>query len=114
MSDILDAASNVLGALGSWRLGLRAASFRGVGFWVNTSGGVGGRRLAVHEYPLRDDAYTEDLGRRAQRFRLRAFVVGDDYMDQRDALLSACQDLPTPAVLVHPYLGEITDRKSVV
>lgn len=97
-------------SLTSWRAQLRPASFRGVPFEVDAAEGVGGRRIVVHEFPERDDVYTEDLGRNAQHRTIEAFVIGDDYMDQRDALISACQDYPTAALLVHPTLGELTCR----
>lgn len=103
-----------LSAPGDWHKTLRAASFRGVPFFVEEATNEGGRRIATHEFPLRDDPYTEDLGRAAQRFRFRAFVVGDDYMDRRDALLKACQDNATAGTLIHPYLGERKVRAGVV
>jgi DNA circularisation protein N-terminus len=85
---------------------IRPGSFRGVPFVVDTAAGEGGRRIVTHQFPLRDRPFTEDLGRHAQQYRLRVFVIGDDYMDQRDALLSACQDWDGPGILIHPYLGE--------
>lgn len=84
---------------------LVGASFRGVPFFVETSERSGGRRAVVHEFPLRDEPYVEDLGRRARPFRVDGYVVGDDYLTQRDALLAALEDVAGPGELVHPYHG---------
>lgn len=110
MSGALSVALPVLGGFASWRNDLLPASFRGVGFEVDTLEGDGGRRVVVFEFPGRDRPYTEDLGRAAQHHRIRGFVLGDDYMAQRDALLSALQDDPDPGVLIHPTLGRMTVR----
>jgi prophage DNA circulation protein len=84
---------------------LIGASFRGVPFFVESSERSGGRRAVVHEFPLRDEPYVEDLGRRARSFRVDGYVVGDGYLAQRDALLSALEDAAGPGELVHPYHG---------
>lgn len=97
----------------SWKDELLPASFRGVPFGVTSASSEFGRRLAVHEFPRRDVPYVEDLGRQARRFRVTGFVVGDDYMDQRDELIRVCEEripqyiLNTAGTLVHPYLGEL-------
>lgn len=91
----------------SWRDRLRAASFRGVPFYVQKAEAELGRRTVTHEFPGRDTPVVEDLGRRARRHRLEAFVVGPDYMARRDELLEAFE-LPGPGKLVHPYWGEAT------
>ncbi len=84
---------------------LVGASFRGVAFFVDTAERGGGRRTVVHEFPLRDDPFVEDLGRRARTFRVDGYVLGDDYLSQRDALLAALEDTAGPGELVHPYHG---------
>jgi len=84
---------------------LIGASFRGVAFLVDSAERGGGRRTVVHEFPLRDDPFVEDLGRRARTFRVEGYVIGDDYLSQRDALLTALEDVAGPGELVHPYHG---------
>lgn len=84
---------------------LIGASFRGVPFFVEASDRGGGRRAVVHEFPLRDDPFVEDLGRRARAFRVEGYVIGDDYLVQRDALLAALEDIAGPGELVHPFHG---------
>ena len=80
------------------------ASFRGVGFHVQAHENAGGRRIQTHEYPGRDEPFSEDLGRRARQFSVEAYIVGDDYMERRDALLDACER-EGPGLLAHPYRG---------
>lgn len=91
----------------AWRANLVDASFRGVGFQVNeTEAPIAGRRLAVHEYPGRDEPFVEDLGRRTKKWSIEAFVIGDNYATVRDRLIDAC-DMPGAGELVHPYLGSL-------
>ncbi|MGN6105104.1 MAG: DNA circularization protein [Kofleriaceae bacterium] len=86
---------------------LVGASFRGVAFLVESAERGGGRRTVLHEFPLRDDPFVEDLGRKARPFRIDGYVIGDDYLSQRDALLAALEDTAGPGELVHPYHGVI-------
>ena len=81
------------------------ASFRGVGFLVESGERAGGRRAVSHEFPFVDDPVVEDLGRKARTFRVEGHVIGDDYLVQRDALLAALEDTAGPGELVHPHHG---------
>ena len=113
MSGSLSSVAGVAALLSSlvgWRVQLRPGSFRGVPFYLNVAPGSGGRRVAVHEFPQRDTPYLEDLGQRANIYRLNVFVVGDAYMTQRDALIKACQGSNAAGPLVHPTLGIINCR----
>ena len=92
---------------GSWLDQLQPASWRGVGFAVSTSTVRRGRRVAVHEYPWRNDVWVEDLGLGVRSVSFSGFVVGDDCFAQRDALLDACE-AEGPGELVHPSLGSIS------
>lgn len=92
--------------MSAWREALQPASFRGVPFWVDADGVPVGRRTQVHEYPQRDEPFVEDLGRRTRQFRMAAFVIGGDCLQQRDALLEAL-DTPGEGELVHPWLGRL-------
>ena len=82
------------------------ASFRGVSFWVESSDLSVGRRTVTHQYPRRDEPFTEDLGRAAREYRFSAFVLGDDYIEQAKKLREALEK-PGAATLVHPEFGEI-------
>lgn len=90
-----------------WRKQLRPGSFRGVPFSVKSAQTQVGRRVAIHEYPQRDDAYPEDLGLKADAFTVEAIVIGPDYLKARDALIAALKKRG-PGVLVHPYYGQRT------
>lgn len=90
---------------------LLPASFRGVPFAVLDQSTQVGRRIAVHEYPGRDEPWAEDLGRGATRYRFRGFLVADDpvYLGgpialQRLAILAAAR-AAGPGLLTHPTLG---------
>jgi prophage DNA circulation protein len=86
---------------------LRPASFRGVPFGVLDASDGRGRNTVIHEFPLRDKVYVEDLGRAQRTVRLTAFVVGPDYAARRDALTAALEE-EGPGTLVHPWLGSLT------
>lgn len=88
-----------------WRDRLVPASFRGAFFHIEQGGPLGGRRIALHEYPKRDLPYAEDMGRRARRFSIAAYVIGPFYIQARDALLTA-MEIETPGLLIHPTMGE--------
>lgn len=88
----------------SWREQLRPGSFRGAPFLIEHHSLEVGRRIALHQYPLRDTPWAEDLGRRARQFRVECFVLGPDYMAARDALIAALE-APGSGTLVHPYFG---------
>lgn len=95
----------------SWRDNLRHASFRGVPFQIEAVESSFGRRQAVHEYPLRDEPFVEDLGERAQEFHVSGYVVqrvenAFDYFTERDLLIQALRK-SGPGTLVHPWLGEM-------
>lgn len=90
----------------AWQDNLRPASFRGVPFKVDSHDTQGGRRTVTHEFPMRDKPFVEDMGRRAKEFSVDAYVVGNDYMQQRDAIMRACDEAGS-AELVHPYLGAL-------
>lgn len=98
----------------SWRDNLQPGSFNGAAFHVQRHTESGGRRQLVHQYPRRDDPYTEDRGRQADKFTIDAFVLassiiggsrGDDYFTAREALRRELRK-KGPGILVHPYLGQ--------
>ncbi|GAA4651676.1 DNA circularization N-terminal domain-containing protein [Kistimonas scapharcae] len=88
----------------SWRERMLPGSFRGVPFYCESHSEDGGRRVAVHQYPLRDKPYAEDLGRKAGERSLECLVIGADYMDARDALKQVFAQ-KGPGELVHPWQG---------
>ncbi len=88
-----------------WLDQYRKARFRDAAFHVEAhTSDVGGRRTHLHEYPGRDLPLAEDLGAKAHTYDVNAYVIGDDYMAARDALIAACSKAGS-GQLVHPYLG---------
>jgi len=93
---------------------LQAASFRGVPFAVTSSDTGLGRRIALHQYPGKDEPWAEDMGRSARRFRLRGFVLDGDILIggqsidlQRKNLIEAAEK-PGTGTLIMPTLGALT------
>lgn len=91
----------------AWRKQLQPASFRGVAFHVKGADSEVGRRTVLHEYPQRDEPFSEDMGRKARGFKVEAIVIGADYFKARDALIEALEAKGS-GVLVHPYYGRRT------
>lgn len=92
----------------SWRSRVSAGkgSFRGVPFFIMDDATLsGGRRLARHEYPLRDDGEIEDMGLSAREYAFTAVVFGNDYLDQKEALITALE-ASEPGKIDHPYYGK--------
>jgi len=89
-----------------WKDNLRPASFRGISFFVDTSTITTGRRVAVHEFPDRDNPFPEDLGKVSRSFTVEAHILGDDYFEIKTSLISAFEQKGT-GELVHPYFGTL-------
>ncbi|MGB1763013.1 DNA circularization protein [Alloalcanivorax xenomutans] len=80
--------------------------FRSARFYVEEHGVTGGRRIGVHQYPGRDDIWPEDDGRRPRGYNVSAFVIGEDYVAARNALIDALEE-PGEGRLRHPWLGTL-------
>ncbi|MFP4891221.1 DNA circularization protein [Paraburkholderia sp. EG304] len=94
---------------------LQRASWRGIPFATKSGTLKVGRRVAVHEYPFRDDVWVEDLGRAGRRISISGFLVqdaaygGGDVIAQRAAMIAACETQDNgDGELVHPSLGRLT------
>lgn len=98
--------------MASWRDKLRPASFRGVPFEVNGDKVPIGRRVVTHEYPGKNVPYVEDMGRVTREYKITGFVIGADYMDKRDKLLTAVET-EGEGELVHPWLGTLKVKAGV-
>ncbi|HYF35279.1 MAG TPA: DNA circularization N-terminal domain-containing protein, partial [Prosthecobacter sp.] len=91
----------------SYRDRYKPASFRGVPFFVKMAEMPFGRRSETHEYPQRDEPYTEDLGRQAREFTVSAYICigptfGDDYITARDRLIDAIEKDGSAGTLILP------------
>lgn len=85
-----------------WLDQLRQASFRGVPFHVDTIEWTAGDNAVVREYPFQDLPTVFRMGAAVQEIKFSAYVIGDDYHLQRDALASA---LTGEGLLMHPTAG---------
>jgi hypothetical protein len=85
---------------------LQPASFRGAPFYVKTDESEFGRRIVTHQYPMRDTPYNEDLGKTAAKYKLSAYVFGDDWIALKDAVVAAC-NARGPAFLSLPADGPV-------
>lgn len=90
----------------TWRDQLQPASFRGVSFLTLSHTLAGGRNIVVYEYPNSEQFSSDDFGKKVKQYSIQAYLLGADYIDQRDRLLRALEE-PGAALLVHTYLGEV-------
>ncbi len=90
----------------SWQARYQPGSFRGAAFRSEAHEKGGGRRLAVFEFPGRDEPLVEDLGRKQRQFNLDCHVIGEDYVAARNALEDALEG-EGPGLLVHPWRGRM-------
>lgn len=88
----------------SWKQRWQDASFRGVRFLTEGMNTDIGRRAVVHEYPYQDATTTEDMGLKARKYTINAYVIGDDHDLQRTSLIQALE-APGPGDLIHPEYG---------
>ncbi len=91
----------------AWRDSLLPASFRGVPFDVIAARDDVERALVQHEYPYRDGAEIEDMGRRPRKVTFRAVFWGEDYEEAVADLIEAL-DKPGKGELIHPVFGSLT------
>lgn len=105
--DQIFSLANPLATLNSYFSQLQPASFNGVPFFTRSNSTTVGRRNVEHIYPFRDDPWMEDIGRKARRYHIVGFIVGDDVISQRDAMQNALE-YPGPGLLIHPTYGRLT------
>lgn len=88
----------------SWLDQLQQASFRGVPFQVDSVDTMAGDNVVLREYPFQDLPQVFRMGEGAELIKLSAYVIGPDYLEQRDTLR---QVLSGEGVLVHPTSGAV-------
>lgn len=86
----------------AWLDLLQPASFRGVPFQVEGIEHQAGDNVVLREYPFQDLPTVFRMGEGAEEIKFSAYVIGDDYMDQRDRLREV---LTGDGVLIHPTAG---------
>jgi prophage DNA circulation protein len=88
----------------TWLDQLQAASFRGVPFQVETLEHSAGDNVVLREYPFSDLPTVFRMGEAAEEIKFSAYVIGADYITQRDALRAVLSGL---GELVHPTAGRL-------
>lgn len=73
-----------------WRDALQPAEFDGAQFFCEVGSYECGQRIVIHEFPKKDECYTELMGRRFYAFTVRGYCIQSskdkDYRTKRDAL----------------------------
>ena len=92
-----------------WLSTLWLASYKGASFWVESDSEDGGRRIVVHEFPMRDDPFLEDLGEAKRDFNVTAYLASDTADNEASSLVAVCA-LRGPGVLVLPAQGPLMVR----
>ncbi|WP_211452625.1 DNA circularization protein [Collimonas antrihumi] len=87
-----------------WLKQLRQASWRGVPFQVDTVDTTAGQNTVLRDYPFQDLPTVFSMGATAEEFKFSAYVIGDDYLQQLDALREVLQG---DGILIHPTQGSI-------
>jgi hypothetical protein len=97
--------TQIRGIHNPWRDKWQTALFRDAMFFVEVGARAGGRRVALHTYPKRNDPYAEDMGRAPNRFLVQGYLIGQVYLDLRDNLITALEkDGPGMLRLPLPYM----------
>lgn len=84
---------------------LAQGSFAGIPFFTSQANTQADRRVAQQALPYLNNPYIDDLGAQAIQYQLDLFVLGDNHLAERNALLSAFR--AGVGELVHPYYGSL-------
>lgn len=90
----------------TWQLGLRPATFAGVGFYVKMQKAKGGQRLVMQELPFAN-VWLENQGKLPKQFTVTAYFLGDGWLAQREQLLAVLDASTTAQTLVLPTKGPL-------
>lgn len=93
--------------MADWRDSLLPGSIGGVPMFISEVKSSVGRRTTSKELPFRDTPAREDLGKRARRFSVSGFVIGANYIAERDAVIDLFETRG-PWLFTHPWWGELS------
>ncbi len=82
------------------------ASFKGIEFEVTTHKGEFGHRNAAFSFPFKNIFEIHEFGKKQSTFEINGFLVGKDYIKNRDKLIKCVNDGGV-GELIHPYLGRM-------
>jgi prophage DNA circulation protein len=92
-----------------WRDALQPAMFDGAEFFCEVGAYECGQRIVIHEFPKKDECYTELMGRRFYAFSVRGYCIQSskekDYRTKRDALRDKL-DKGQPGMLQLPTMKQ--------
>lgn len=91
----------------SWSEELIPASYNGIPFFVDTESLDFGRRVQLNEYPFSETPNTLNIGRKARKYTINAYVIGDEYLADRNALLEAIENTSGAGLLTLPTLAPV-------
>ncbi len=92
-----------------WTKTLWPASYKSASFWVEDDGEDGARRIVIHEFPMRDFPFLEDLGEGRRAFEVTAYVASDGADTEAASVIAACSTRGA-GTLVLPAHGPILVR----
>lgn len=92
-----------------WLSTLWPASYKGVPFFVEKDGEEGSRRLVIHEFPMRDAPFIEDLGEGPRYYDVTAYVVGDSADALATALIATFASIDAGVLVLNTH-GPIKAR----
>lgn len=92
-----------------WLKSLWKTSYKGAPFWVETDSENGSRRIVIHEFPMRDYPYLEDLGEGKREFTVMAYVASDHADSESKTLMAQCATRGT-GIMVLPTAGPVLVR----
>jgi prophage DNA circulation protein len=92
----------------TWRDDISPGEFDGVRVYWPDSRRRFGRRTPIRELPDTEKIHAKDLGKRPDRWQVEFFVIGDDFMIDRDEIKAAVSDRTGPYQMTDPWWGEST------
>lgn len=93
----------------TWLDRLQRAKWRGFEFSTDSHDSQHGQRLVVTELPGADEPAVEDLGAKADGYKLTAYFIGAQYDRQRNKFLLLLSQTGADW-LTHPWLGQVWAR----
>lgn len=85
------------------------ASYKGYPFYVEKEDEEGGRRVVVHQFPMRDDPFLEDLGEDQRNYKVTAYIASD-MVDVEALAFKALLVSEGEGPLVLPLIGPVNVR----
>ena len=84
---------------------LNTSTFRGVPFYTMKTSSTSGKRLTNHTF-INGGTLTESNGLKEKTFTIEAFIVGDNYLVEKENLITALDNLDS-GILIDKFYGEL-------